>query len=108
MDTTGLKWAPLTGANIRMIANSPAAVAAAFSVSRRPVSPGESRCAAIPDPITSAASSRLPRYSANSLRGNGTPGSRTTDSVLTRVPRWRSSPALAGPCDIGSLAGSLT
>jgi hypothetical protein len=47
-----------------MIANSPAAVTAEFSSSSRPVWPGDSRCAAIPDPITSAARNALPRNSA--------------------------------------------
>jgi hypothetical protein len=32
-ETTGLKWAPETGPNMRMMVNSPAAVAAAFSKS---------------------------------------------------------------------------
>ena len=36
-DTTGLKWPPETGPNIKMIANSPAAVAIAFSSSCSPV-----------------------------------------------------------------------
>ena len=36
-DTTGLKWPPDTGPNIKMIANSPAAVAAAFSSNSSPV-----------------------------------------------------------------------
>ena len=69
-DTTGLKCAPDTGPNIKMMANSPAAVAAAFSSSSRPVWPGESRCAAIPDPITTAARNALPRNSASSRRHN--------------------------------------
>ena len=64
-DTTGLKWPPETGPNIKMIANSPAAVAAAFSSSSSPVSPGDSRCAAIPEPITTAARNPLPRNSAS-------------------------------------------
>ena len=59
-DTTGLKWPPDTGPNIRMIANSPAAVAAAFSNSSSPVSPGDSRWAAMPEPITTAARNALP------------------------------------------------
>ena len=67
-DTTGLKWAPETAPNIRMRANSPAAVAAAFSNSCRPVWPGDRRWAAIPEPITTAARSALPRYSASSRR----------------------------------------
>src|SRR5271166_126303 len=53
-----------------MIANSPAAVAAAFSNSSRPVSPGDRRCAAIPEPITTAARNPLPRNSAASRRHN--------------------------------------
>ena len=71
-DTTGLKCAPDTGPNIKMIANSPAAVAAAFSSSSRPVSPGDSRCAAIPEPITMAARNALPSNSAASRRHNAT------------------------------------
>jgi ArsR family transcriptional regulator, arsenate/arsenite/antimonite-responsive transcriptional repressor / arsenate reductase (thioredoxin) len=43
-----LKWPPETGPNIKMITNSPAAVAAAFSSSSSPVWPGDSRWAAIP------------------------------------------------------------
>ena len=70
-DTTGLKCPPETGPNIRMIANSPAAVAAAFSNSCKPVSPGESVCAAIPEPITSAARNADPSSSASRRRGNG-------------------------------------
>ena len=67
-DTTGLKWPPDTGPNIKMIANSPAAVAAEFSSSCRPVSPGDSCWAAIPEPITIAARNALPRNSAASRR----------------------------------------
>ena len=40
-ETTGLKWAPEIGPNIKMMAKSPAAVAAAFSKSWSPISPGE-------------------------------------------------------------------
>src|SRR5713101_5422217 len=64
-----------------MIANSPAAVAAAFSSSSRPVLPGDRRCAAIPDPITTAARKALPRNSAVSRRGSGTDG-RTGHAVI--------------------------
>ena len=60
--------APDTGPNIKMIANSPAAVAAAFSSNSRPVAPGDSRWAAIPEPITIAARNALPRNSASSRR----------------------------------------
>jgi hypothetical protein len=55
-----------------MIANSPAAVAAAFSSSSSPVWPGDSRWAAIPEPITTAARNALPRNSAVSRRHSGT------------------------------------
>jgi hypothetical protein len=60
------------GPNIKMIGNSPAAVAAAFSSSSRPVSPGDSRCAAIPGPITMAARKAVPSNSAVSRRHNAT------------------------------------
>jgi hypothetical protein len=55
-----------------MIANSPAAVAAAFSSNSSPVSPDDSRCAAIPEPITTAARNALPANSAARRRHNGT------------------------------------
>ena len=67
-ETTGLKCAPDTGPNIRMTANSPAAVAAEFSSSSSPVSDGDSRWAAIPEPITIAARNALPRNSPASRR----------------------------------------
>src|SRR5688572_24640434 len=53
-----------------MNANSPAAVAAAFWSSWRPGS-SESCWAAMPEPMTSAASSALPRYSASKRRRSG-------------------------------------
>src|SRR5579863_4796075 len=49
---------------MRMTAKSPAAVAAAFSRSSRPMFPGDSCLAAIPEPITTAAKKALPRNSA--------------------------------------------
>ena len=55
-----------------MIANSPAAVAAAFSSSSSPVSPGDSRWAAMPEPITIAARNALPSSSASSRRHSAT------------------------------------
>src|SRR6478672_4859501 len=70
-ETTGLKWPPETGPNMRMIANSPAAVAVAFSNSWSPTSPGESCSAAMPDPITSAARNAEPKSSASRRRGRG-------------------------------------
>ncbi len=63
--------APETGPNTRMIANRPAAVAAAFSSSASPVSVGESSAAAIPEPITIAARNAEPRNSASRRRGRG-------------------------------------
>jgi len=77
-ETTGLKWPPETGPNIKMIANKPAAVAAAFSSSASPVWPGDSRWAAMPEPITTAARNALPRNSAVSRRHSG------TGALLTR------------------------
>ena len=71
-DTTGLKWPPDTGPNIKMIVNSPAAVAAAFSSSSRPVAPGDRFTAAIPEPITTAARNALPANSAVSRRHSAT------------------------------------
>jgi hypothetical protein len=56
---------------MRMIANRPAAVAAAFSSRARPVSSGESWFAAIPEPMTTAARKAEPRYSASSRRTSG-------------------------------------
>ena len=72
-ETTGLKCAPDTGPNMRMTANSPAAVAAEFSSSSSPVSDGDSRCAAIPEPITIAARNALPMNSAASRRPSDNP-----------------------------------
>ena len=77
-----MKWPPDTGPNIKMIANSPAAVAAAFSSSSSPVSPGDRRCAAIPEPTTTAARNPLPRNSAASRRHNVT-GVLLTAPILT-------------------------
>ena len=71
METTGLKCAPEIGPNMRMKVKRPAAVAAAFSNSCRPVSPGESRAAAMPEPITVAARNAEPRNSARARRGRG-------------------------------------
>src|SRR5664280_165188 len=66
-DTTGLKWAPEIGPNIKMMANRPVAVAAAFSKSWSPALPGDSVCAAIPEPMTIVASKALPRNSDSNL-----------------------------------------
>ena len=69
------------GPNIKMIVNSPAAVAAAFSSNSSPVWPGDSRCAAIPEPITTAARNALPRNSAVSRRHRA--GAVVTPLILT-------------------------
>ena len=83
-DTTGLKCPPDTGPNIKMMANSPAAVAAAFSSSSRPVSPGDRRCAAMPEPITMAARNALPSNSASSRRHNAAVSG--SDALVTPSP----------------------
>ena len=70
--TAGLKWPPETGPNITVIANSPAAVAAATSNSSSPVWPGDRHRAAIPDSMTTAARNALPRNSAIRRRDSGT------------------------------------
>jgi hypothetical protein len=57
---------------MRMKVKSPAAVAAAFSSSCNPTSPGESCVAAIPEPITVAVRKAEPRNSAKRRRGRGT------------------------------------
>ena len=59
------------GPNIKMMANSPAAVAAAFSNSWTPTSAGESCWAAIPDPTTTVVKKALPNNSARSRRHSG-------------------------------------
>ncbi len=73
-----------------MTANSPAAVAAAFSSNSSPVEPGDRRCAAIPEPITIAARKLLPRNSAASRRhraaGSGG-GVLVTAPILTEKDR---------------------
>ena len=51
-----------------MMAKRPAAVAAAFSKSWRPTSPGERFCAAMPEPMTMAARKALPKNSASKRR----------------------------------------
>src|SRR6201993_2144596 len=65
-----------------MTPNSRAAAPAAFSTNSRPVWPGESRWAAMPDPITTAARNALPRNSAVSRRHSGT-GALLTPPMLT-------------------------
>ena len=56
-ETSGLKWAPDTGPNIRISTASPNTVASEFSSSCSPTSSGESCCAAIPEPTTTVTSS---------------------------------------------------
>jgi hypothetical protein len=59
------KCAPETGPNMGMIANGPAAVAAAIFTSSKPMSPGESCWAAVPEPMTIAPGNGDPRNSAS-------------------------------------------
>src|ERR1039458_83632 len=55
-----------------MMANSPAFLAAAFSSSSSPTALGDSRCAAMPEPTTTAARKALPSSSASSRRHSAT------------------------------------
>ncbi len=64
----GLKCAPDTDPKARISATSAAPVAIEFSSNCRPVSPGDSRCAAIPEPTTTATSSAVPSASAVARR----------------------------------------
>ena len=74
-ETTGLRWAPETGPTMRISTVSPSTVAVLFSRSCRPTSSGDSCCAAIPEPTTTATSSAVPRNSASRRRGrSGGPG----------------------------------
>src|SRR5215471_1989702 len=78
--TTGLKCAPETGPSARISATSPAPVAVEFSSSCKPVLPGDSRCAAIPEPTTIETRSAVPTASALAGRRS----SRTRSSAATR------------------------
>jgi hypothetical protein len=83
-----LKWAPETAPNIRMMVKRAAAVAAAFSNSWRPMSPGESCWAAIPEPITAAARKAEPRNSASRRRARG--------GFIAELPSSRGDQELVG------------
>ena len=115
--TTGLRWAPDTGPNARMRATSPPAVAAAFSNSWRPVSCGDSRCAAIPEPTTTATRNAVPQNSARARRASGgrinstdvdfgRRGGRPSRRRRARAPRHRARPEPAGSRSIGGNARS--
>ena len=67
-ETTGLKWAPETGPNIRISTVRPRSGGVEFSSSCRPTSSGESRWAAMPEPTTTVTSRPVPRNSATSRR----------------------------------------
>src|SRR5581483_5458373 len=69
-DTAGLKWAPDTGPKSRIRTARPNAVAVEFSSSCSPMSLGDSRAAAMPEPTTIATSRALPAHSARSRRAN--------------------------------------
>src|ERR671910_1760371 len=99
--TTGLKWAPETGPNATIRAASPAPVAAAFSSSWSPRSPGDRRWAAMPEPTTTATSSAVPTASAARRRAR----SRSVTPVrpgaeARRGPALPTSSAAAG-CGLG-------
>jgi hypothetical protein len=70
-DTTGLKWAPDTGPNSRISTPSPNTVVSEFCSSCTPTSVGDSCWAAMPEPMTTATSSPVPRHSASNRRGSG-------------------------------------
>lgn len=69
--TTGLKWAPQTVWKIRISTANPSAVATLFWNNWRPMSAGDRRWAASPDPMTTATSSPVPRSSASARRHSG-------------------------------------
>src|SRR5437899_3403622 len=94
-----------------MIANSPAAVAAAFSSNSSPVAPGDSRCAAIPDPITMAARNALPRNSASSRRHSAAwftagPASAPAGRAADRPARLSAAWGAVGDRRLAGLAGA--
>src|SRR5689334_9878233 len=70
-DTAGLKWAPDTGPNSRISTPSPNTVVSEFCSSCSPLSVGDSCWAAMPEPMTTATSSPVPRNSASSRRASG-------------------------------------
>src|SRR5580693_6038604 len=80
-----------------MMANSPAAVAAAFSSNSSPVCPGDRRWAAIPEPITTAVRNPLPSNSATSRR----------HSATVTVPSPGTAPARSGAAGAGLRAAGL-
>src|SRR5262245_39973127 len=88
--TTGLKWAPEMGPNIKISTASPNTVAVEFSSSCSPTSAGDSCAAAMPEPTTTVTSSALPTNSA------------TADGIA----RWCPSPATDKPIGLEQ-AGKL-
>src|ERR1019366_9159224 len=84
---------PDTGPNIKMMAYSPAPVAAALSNSSRLTLPGENCCAAMPDPMTTAARKALPSSSAASRRQRAS--SITTPPIGRREDSDRSAARVA-------------
>src|SRR5450755_4475508 len=58
--TAGLKWAPLTGPNVRMSATRPAPVATVFASSAMATFPPAKRSAMIPEPTTVAKRNAVP------------------------------------------------
>ena len=107
--TTGFRCAPETDPTARMMATRAAPVAAAFSSSSRPVSPGLRFWAAIPEPITAIRSSAVPMNSARTrcpsraAEGSGFAAAGrairshlhdAVDSAQDRSPPRRSRPGL--------------
>src|SRR5664280_1971414 len=88
-ETTGLKCAPERAPKIRMSANRPAPVTSAFCNRSRPVSPGGSCWAAIPEPITTAARSALPRNSATRRRHSAAGGAGGCSGAVNSTPQRR-------------------
>jgi len=85
IETTGLKCAPDTGAMTLMMTKRPAPMAKAFSRSSNPTSPGESDCAAKPDPTTTTINivHRRIRLGARATRHRATSWSKVFHSALT-------------------------
>ena len=104
--TTGLKCAPETGPNARISATSPAPVAIEFSSSCSPMSSGESRCAAMPEPTTIATSSAVPTASALARRRRGrAPRASVSSSARPTRARCAQHIASASGVDSAQLAG---
>src|SRR2546423_7847440 len=100
--TTGLKWAPDTGARARISATSAPEVAAAFSSNSSPRLPGDNRAAAMPEPTTAATSRPVPRSSARSRRPKGSAPTKSGRGFRAGVAaRARAAAARVGRLRLG-------